>query len=224
MIQKADTLSKPLTPSELTQKRLLDAAEILFAERGYNATHVREITKVAGANIAAVNYHFGGKQALYERMFERLLKRLRSKREQAMVEVMSRPDVNLTAVLRTYAEVFLDLHTGDEEQSKRQLLLFMREMTEPHLPPDTMFAKMIGPTKQMLHEAFQRTCPGLDDVSIELCAHSLVGQLLHILDARTLYTHADVTDAPILDADLAVEHTIRYSVAAMEALAKGGNS
>ena len=50
-------LSKP-------QERLLDAAEALFAERGFEAVSLRDITLEAGANVAAVNYHFGGKENL----------------------------------------------------------------------------------------------------------------------------------------------------------------
>lgn len=48
-----------------TRQRLLDAAGIIFAEKGYAAAGVREICEKAGANIAAVNYHFGDKRSLY---------------------------------------------------------------------------------------------------------------------------------------------------------------
>src|SRR4051794_20840506 len=45
--------------AEATRDRLLDAAERLFAEHGYQATTMRGLTAEAAANIAAVNYHFG---------------------------------------------------------------------------------------------------------------------------------------------------------------------
>src|SRR3954447_24324365 len=53
-------------PSDTTRDRLLDTAERLFAEHGYQATTMRAVTTEAAANIAAVNYHFGSKQALLE--------------------------------------------------------------------------------------------------------------------------------------------------------------
>ena len=56
-----------------TKTRLLDAAETLFAERGIAETSLRDITTLAEANLAAVNYHFGGKDALLEALFERRL-------------------------------------------------------------------------------------------------------------------------------------------------------
>src|SRR3954452_18272832 len=51
---------------EATRDRLLDAAERLFAEHGYQATTMRGLTAEAEANIAAVHYHFGCKQSLLE--------------------------------------------------------------------------------------------------------------------------------------------------------------
>ena len=47
-------------PAE-TKDRLLGAAEALFMEHGFEATSLRAITAAAGANLAAVNYHFGSK-------------------------------------------------------------------------------------------------------------------------------------------------------------------
>ena len=56
-----------------TQSRLLDAAETLFMEHGYEATTLRQITATAGVNLAAVNYHFGGKEGLFQAVLTRRL-------------------------------------------------------------------------------------------------------------------------------------------------------
>jgi AcrR family transcriptional regulator len=52
-----------------TKAELISAATELFAEHGYAATSIRMITNKAGANLGAITYHFGSKQALYERVF-----------------------------------------------------------------------------------------------------------------------------------------------------------
>ena len=57
----------------VTKERILDAAERLFAERGFAATSLRSITAAAGVNLAAVNYHFRSKEALLEAVFTRRL-------------------------------------------------------------------------------------------------------------------------------------------------------
>ena len=54
-----------------TRARLLYAAARLFAERGYARVTVRDICKKARANVAAVNYHFGGKDGLYRAVMGR---------------------------------------------------------------------------------------------------------------------------------------------------------
>ena len=56
-----------------TVGRILDTAEILFAEKGFAETSLRAITSKAGVNLAAVNYHFGSKEALIQSVFERFL-------------------------------------------------------------------------------------------------------------------------------------------------------
>ncbi len=57
----------------VTRERILDAAEQLFAEQGFEGTSIRAVTKEAGANLAAVGYHFGSKAALFEAVAERVM-------------------------------------------------------------------------------------------------------------------------------------------------------
>lgn len=57
-----------------TVERILDAAGVLFAERGYAETSLRTITSTANVNLAAVNYHFGSKKALIQAVFGRFIK------------------------------------------------------------------------------------------------------------------------------------------------------
>lgn len=56
-----------------TVDRILDTAETLFASKGFAETSLRAITSKAGVNLAAVNYHFGSKEALIQAVFERFL-------------------------------------------------------------------------------------------------------------------------------------------------------
>jgi AcrR family transcriptional regulator len=56
-----------------TKGRILDAAEELFMEHGFEATSLRQITATARVNLAAVNYHFGSKEDLFEAVLTRRL-------------------------------------------------------------------------------------------------------------------------------------------------------
>lgn len=67
-----------------TRERILDAAEALFVEHGFEATSMRMITGRAGVNLASVNYHFGSKEALIQDVFRRRLTWLNEERLRAL--------------------------------------------------------------------------------------------------------------------------------------------
>src|SRR5712664_2775130 len=63
----------PDVASADTKTRILDAAELLFMEHGFEATSLRQLTSAAGVNLAAVNYHFGSKEELFQAVLTRRL-------------------------------------------------------------------------------------------------------------------------------------------------------
>ena len=77
------------------RNRLLDAAERLFAENGYNGTSIRDLTSAADCNIAAVNYHFGGKDKLYIQMFHRQMLRMMNWHKEFINRVTNTPGSTL---------------------------------------------------------------------------------------------------------------------------------
>src|SRR3982750_1892652 len=64
---------RAVKPPHETRTRILDAAEELFMQHGFEATSMRALTARASVNLAAVNYHFGSKHALIEAVFRRRL-------------------------------------------------------------------------------------------------------------------------------------------------------
>ena len=84
-----------------TRQRLLDAAEWLFIENGYEAMSLRHITARAGANLAAVNYHFGSKEALIRELLSQRLDRLNQERLQLLSasESLGTENRDATAIL-----------------------------------------------------------------------------------------------------------------------------
>ena len=64
---------RAVKPQHETRTRILDAAEELFMLHGFEGTSMRHLTGKAGVNLAAVNYHFGSKDALIEAVFRRRL-------------------------------------------------------------------------------------------------------------------------------------------------------
>src|SRR6476659_7818141 len=72
----------PVDPSAAgaTKARILDAAEMLFMEHGFEATSLRAITAAAAVNLAAVNYHFGSKEELFQSVLPRRLDPMNQRR------------------------------------------------------------------------------------------------------------------------------------------------
>jgi AcrR family transcriptional regulator len=74
------------------QERLLDAAESLFAEHGYNGVSLRVITTRAGVNIGAANYYFRSKEGLFRAVFARRVGPMSAERQRLLEECVARAD------------------------------------------------------------------------------------------------------------------------------------
>ncbi|MGJ8723417.1 MAG: TetR/AcrR family transcriptional regulator [Roseibacillus sp.] len=111
-----------------TQVRLLDAAEILFAEKGFEAVSLRDITQAADANVAAVSYHFGGKENLINAVMGRHAMPINCERIERLDQLLAReqkPTVRevVDAFLRPLMERILD------QENRQQLFAkFMARM------------------------------------------------------------------------------------------------
>lgn len=92
-----------------TSLSILDAAERLFAERGYDGASVRDIASAAGAQIASISFHHVGKETLFERVVERRASELSQVRLDALSVLKTRDaepslEALLSAFLRPYLE------------------------------------------------------------------------------------------------------------------------
>src|SRR3954463_7032850 len=92
-----------------TRARLLNAAARLFADRGFAKVTVRDICRKARANVAAVNYHFGGKVGLYHEVLQSAVRTMQGTTEAARDAGAGLPPEQQ---LRAYVEVFLQRVVG----------------------------------------------------------------------------------------------------------------
>lgn len=198
----------PSSAGDVTKQKLLDTAELLFAEQGFADTSVRDITAAANCNLASINYHFGGKENLYLEVFKRALADLRDYRITRVRDAMAKDDATLETVLRAFANAFLE-PLVDDSRGRLLMLLYQREMARPMLPANMFFEDLIDPITQVMFEAFDQTCPGLTQQRKQLCLNSLVGQLLFVVQCGRTYELAGRHDAPVLDRTLMVEHTVK---------------
>jgi len=204
------------------RERLLDVAEGLFAEHGFEGTSIRELAAAADSNIASVNYYFGSKEKLYEEVFRRHLLPMRDSRIQSIDKVMSesggRP--KLEELLRSFANAFIE-PLADETRAARFMKLMGREMVDSHLPSDVFAEEMAIPTLKAIQSALLKACPGLDESRAVLVVYSIVGQLLYAVHIRPMLEQARDAEMPKYELSRIVDHIVAFSAAGIRAYAEG---
>ena len=208
----------PIEQGAQTRQRLLDVAETLFAEHGFAATSVRDITSAAACNLAAVNYHFRDKQNLYHEVFRRRLATLRDRRIASISEARSGAG-SLEAVLGAFAATFLE-PLVDRSRGRLLMALFTREMLDPQLPAELFKSEFVEPVNQALVEALMTTTPGLTPRSARACALEIVGQLLQVAQREGRARLDPAWEAGLPPLPEMVAHIVRFSAAGVRASAE----
>ena len=202
--------------------RLIDAAEELFCEHGFEGTSIRDIAATARCNIASVNYYFGGKDKLYTEVWRRHLLLMRDTRIASIQKAVSQDDgkPRLEDLLRSYANAFVEPLVG-ESRGGRFIKLMAREMVDRHLPRNMFVKEMIIPVMTALQEALMKTCPGLEESKARLAILSIVGQLIHTVVAETMLEQTDSPELAKFELTEVVNHIVKFSAAGIRAYAEG---
>ena len=118
----------------VTRERLLDVAERLFVRHGFEATSLRKITAEAGANLAAVNYHFGSKESLVQEVLRRRLDRVNRERLlalDALEKAAAGKPLKPSKILEAFFGTLLRIAKEEPQSGPTFLKLLGRTMTEP---------------------------------------------------------------------------------------------
>lgn len=204
-----------------TKQKILDSAEHLFAEEGYHATSLRNITAAARVNLAAVNYHFGSKEALLEAVIMRRLGPLNDLRLAQLEEVVQQAENDgeipgCRDVLRCFVEPTLRLRQQGGS-AENFITLIGRTLAQPKGLAMTIFMREIEPLMRRLFEALKQSLPELSEKDLFWRLHFCIGSMSHIM--RCHERHAMVP--PGVDIDLPVDELIEafldFTVSGMEA-------
>lgn len=197
--------------SDDTSQRLLQAAGEVFAEYGFRAATVREICERAGANVAAVNYHFRDKETLYGEVIRYASKRVAETYPFDPEPKGASPELRLRALVRTYLMRFFDRNLAWYGK------LICRELAEP-----TSFFEQIVES-DVRHYARQLTetvrafvGPGIGDEQLRMCSNSVAGQCLLYPYTRLILARLYPDDVITADfIDRLIDHITRFSIAGL---------
>ena len=196
-------------------QRLLDVAEKFFCEKGFDETGVRELTREAGCNIAAVNYHFGGKNKLYAAMFRRHMEKLFDRQRKNVEEIMQSKEPTLEKLLRKTIKTAMEPLTGGDGQIPL-LKLMVRETLNPHLREEVVAYDIVRDFLILFRDSLMKLFPGLGPEKAMMCVFSLEGAILHPLLFFKFYKEHH----PDLEIDDLIEHIIEFAAAGIRKAVK----
>lgn len=158
-----------------TRQRLLEAGCRVFAEKGYQDANVADICRRAGANVAAVNYHFGGKDALYGEVWRHIFDTFMQ-----AYPVDGGLPADSPAEQRLYALVLALLHRPfDDGRLGEGFQLAVREMVSPTEVFASTYRELVTPVRTRTHALIRELLgPAAASQQVLYCEISLINQCL----------------------------------------------
>ena len=202
----------PVNSSVSTKERILGAAELLFAQRGFEGASLRQLTTNAGVNLAAVNYHFGSKEKLVEEVFRRRLDALNERRLSALAKIAGAPQTTLQDVLEAFIRPALDLSHDDSGA------LFMRVLARAFAEHDDTLRQFLsvnyGHVMRQFTAEFARLLPQLSKPELYWRIDLVTGALTHAMSGfGMIQRKSDVSEN--VHREQTAQHLIRFAVAGL---------
>jgi AcrR family transcriptional regulator len=167
-----------------TKERILDAAETLFMESGYEATTLRAITTLAGVNLAAANYHFGSKEELFQAVLTRRLDPMNQERVDLLTELENEAAPHPVPCEKILAAMFipaLRLARDPERGGKNYLRLLGRAYADPAPFIRQFLSEQYAVMIARFKAAFGRALPELPRRELSWRLHFIMGALSYTL-------------------------------------------
>jgi len=169
-----------------TQIRILEAAEELFMQQGFEGTSMRLLTSKAGVNLAAVNYHFGSKDALIEAVFRRRLDAINAERiaelDRLEKDAQGRP-LAPEAIVRAFLGASLRMIEDQQGGGRNFARLLGRTYTEPSKAIRLLIGQLYALPMERYKAAFERALPGLPKDELNWRMHFMFGTFAYTLAA-----------------------------------------
>lgn len=165
--------------SHATRERILDAAEKLFAERGFYGVSVRDVTGAAEVDVALVAYHFGSKQGLLDAVLLRRAAELNEERLALLDAVLAkggRHPPSLEEIIDAFTRPLLDRSSRGSPGWKSYFALIAEINNSPEFG-GVLMTRYFDPVVQRFIAAIRRALPGCEDRDLYWAYHFLSGAL-----------------------------------------------
>lgn len=202
-----------------TKTTILDTAEALFAEHGYDATSLRELTQQAAVNLAAVNYHFGGKERLAMAVLARRIGPINAERRRRLDALIDEPAI--ADVVRAFVEpafpTAANCPAGHAGPGRDFCRLFGRLMVDQ--PPflRVFLAEQFRELGRRFEATLRKTLRRHDAATMWWRLHFLAGAMAHTLHSGDGLAHLTGGLCDASDVDAVVEQLVAFSAAGLAA-------
>jgi TetR/AcrR family transcriptional regulator, regulator of cefoperazone and chloramphenicol sensitivity len=197
-----------------TRERLIESAATLFAANGYAKVSVRHICAAAAANVAAVNYHFGGKTGLYEQVLRRAITVMQATTTEAIDAGAGR---HPREQLKAYLSVFMRRVFAGRDSWIHQMM--MRELADPTPALDLVVAEVMKPRMEYLSRVIASLLDAPPtDSRVRLCAVGVQAQCLAVLRSG-FSDRLGMIPVDERSIDDVAEHIARFSLGGIRAIA-----
>lgn len=206
--------NSPERTNDDTRGRIVAAALVLFAEKGFDATSIREIATAAKCNTAGVNYHFGSKAGLYSEAIVHLLGDLRDLFIERVLDSgnLAHKDEDLDVFLERFVAVGVEM-IHSVPYGRSLFLYCYHEIHSRGVPPQILSEEFIQPLVNFTRDQLANWYPSITTSSARLCLISLWSQLTILARFNSI---ADQEGPPLafrMDQTELVSHIICFSAA-----------
>ena len=210
-------VASALKSADDTRSRLIQAAGEVFADVGYHAATVRDICKRAGANVAAVNYHFGDKLKLYTEVLRQAVCIESDQAPPFLLDFECTPQDKLAVFVKRVLR-----GTNDPARPAWATRLMLHEMAQPTPSLGGVIEEIIRPKYDLLRRLIGEVLNvPADHRATHLCAHSIIGQVRHYAIGRCvtsrLWPELEFTPDSL---DQIAGHITRFSMAGLKEVKK----
>ncbi len=195
-------MAKTKVDQQQTRSALLDAAEKLFSEASFNRVSLREITTAAGANVAAVNYHFGSKEGLILEVIRRIVEPISDHRMEAVtaLEEQYAPEpIPPRELIEAYIRPVVMLLDMTDQRASRLQKLASRCISDPQVGSREEFGELFRREAQRFGKNMMRSLPELEIDEIIWRLHLTMSTVISTIgsqDALTRFSEGRIHSIP----------------------------
>jgi AcrR family transcriptional regulator len=199
-----------------TKQRLLDAAERLFAEHGFEGTSMRAVTQAADTSVSAANYHFGSKEALLQAALVRRLAPLNRRRLEALdaLETAHDGDPPLEALLEAFLRPGLEAQRASPAGRMRYHSIAAQLYADPHAMVSSLKAELFGPVIARYIDALARALPDRTREELVLDFQFFIGVMVHVISGHTR-TEDGGGEAPEIPDEKVLQRMVSFAAAGL---------